>query len=262
MSESPIWVAIRSEAQRIAGEEPMLASYFHATILKHASFETALSFHLASKLDSPTLPAILIREVIDEALQQDVGLADAALADIEAVRERDPAVDLNITPFLYLKGYHGLQSYRVAHWLWNQGREALAFHLQSQMSVSFDMDIHPAARIGRGVMFDHATSIVVGETAVIEDDVSILHEVTLGGSGKEHGDRHPKIRTGVMIGAGAKILGNVEVGKGAKVGAGSVVLEDVPPHTTVVGVPAQIVGRCVVDKPALEMNQSINGVGN
>lgn len=178
-------------------------------------------------------------------------------ADICAVKERDPAVDYYSIPLLYLKGFHALEAYRVGHWLWNQGRRALATYLQNQISVVFGVDIHPAAKIGRGIMLDHATGIVVGQTAVIENDVSILQNVTLGGTGKEHGDRHPKIREGVMIGAGAKVLGNIEVGAGAKIGAGSVVLNPVPAHTTVVGVPAKEVGHPQCDKPSLNMDQGI-----
>jgi serine O-acetyltransferase len=256
-----LWHAVRAEAAGLAEGEPMLASFFHVTLLKHRSFESALSFHLASKLESPNMPAILIREMIEEALANDPSIASAALADIRAIRERDPAVELWTTPFLYLKGFHALQGYRVAHWLWGEGRRALAVYLQNQMSVAFQVDIHPAARIGKGILFDHATGIVVGETAVIEDDVSMLQSVTLGGTGKEHGDRHPKIREGVMIGAGAKVLGNVEVGPGAKIGAGSVVLRAVPAHTTVVGVPAQVVGHPRTDKPSFDMNQDVSADG-
>jgi len=178
-------------------------------------------------------------------------------ADLCAVQERDPAVEFFSTPLLYLKGFLALQSYRIAHWLWNQKREALAIYLQNQISVVFAVDIHPAARIGKGIMLDHATGIVIGETAIVEDDVSILQSVTLGGTGKESGDRHPKIRAGVMIGAGAKVLGNIEVGRGAKVGAGSVVLDHVPEHTTVAGVPAKVVGRPDSEMPSLAMNQTI-----
>ena len=255
--DSAIWDHIRREAETIARDEPILGSFYHITILEHERFEDALSFHLATKLDSPTLSAVLIREVIAEAYAADPDIPAAALADICAVVERDPAVDLYSIPFLYLKGLHALQSHRVAHWLWNQERSHLALHLQSLGSTAFDVDIHPGARIGRGIMLDHATGIVIGETAVVEDEVSILHEVTLGGSGKDQGARHPKVRTGVMIGAGSKILGNVEINEGAKVGAGSVVLENVPAHTTVAGVPAVVVGKCKVDKPALEMNQKL-----
>ncbi len=199
----------------------------------------------------------MLREVIETALAAQPDILDAAAADICAVKERDPAVRYYSTPLLYLKGFHALQGYRVAHWLWQQGRHSLAVFLQNQISVVFSVDVHPAAQIGRGIMFDHATGIIIGETAVVEDDVSILQNVTLGGTGKEHGDRHPKIREGVMIGAGAKVLGNIEVGRGAKIGAGSVVLQPVPPHTTVAGVPAHEVGHPDCDKPSLDMNQGL-----
>ena len=248
------WHKIQQEAECMAAQEPMLASFFHSTILNHKNLRSALSFQLANKLDSATMPAIALREVIELALRSEPELLTVVAADICAVQERDPAVDLFSTPLLYLKGFHALQGYRVANWLWRQGRRSLALYLQNQISVVF---VHPAARIGKGIMFDHATGIVVGETAVIEDDVSILQSVTLGGTGKESGDRHPKIREGVMIGAGAKVLGNIEVGVGAKIGAGSVVINPVPPHTTVAGVPAKIVGRPECDKPSLDMDQCL-----
>ena len=251
------WDKIRTEALILVNEEPMLASFFHSTILNHDSLRSALSFQLANKLASAVMPAIVLREVIETALAAQPEILDAAAADICAVKERDPAVRYYSTPLLYLKGFHALQGYRVAHWLWQQGRHSLAVFLQNQISVVFSVDVHPAAQIGRGIMFDHATGIIIGETAVVEDDVSILQNVTLGGTGKEHGDRHPKIREGVMIGAGAKVLGNIEVGRGAKIGAGSVVLQPVPPHTTVAGVPAHEVGHPDCDKPSLDMNQGL-----
>jgi len=251
------WEKIRNEAVQMAAEEPLLASFFHSTILNHDSLQSALSFQLANKLGSPTMPAMAMREIIEGALTAEPGILDAVACDICAVTDRDPAVIHYSTPLLYLKGFHALQGYRIGHWLWVQGRRSLAIYLQNQISVVFGVDVHPAARIGCGIMFDHATGIVVGETAVIENDVSILQNVTLGGTGKEHGDRHPKIREGVMIGAGAKVLGNIEVGMGAKIGAGSVVLTSVPPHTTVVGVPAKEVGHPSSDKPSLDMNQGI-----
>ncbi len=251
------WDKIRAEALSLVNEEPMLASFFHSTILNHDSLRSALSFQLANKLASAVMPAIVLREVIETALAAQPEILDAAAADICAVKERDPAVRYYSTPLLYLKGFHALQGYRVAHWLWQQGRHSLAVFLQNQISVVFSVDVHPAAQIGRGIMFDHATGIIIGETAVVEDDVSILQNVTLGGTGKEHGDRHPKIREGVMIGAGAKVLGNIEVGRGAKIGAGSVVLQPVPPHTTVAGVPAHEVGHPDCDKPSLDMNQGL-----
>jgi serine O-acetyltransferase len=252
-----IWEIIRTEVAREAENEPILASYLHATILKHDTLEDALSFHLAGKLATPSLPAMLLREVFDEALAKSPGLRDAIRADIEAVRERDPACRGYFEPLLYFKGLHALESYRVSHWLWEQGRTALALYLQNQISERFAVDIHPAARLGAGIFIDHGTGVVIGETAVVEDHVSMLQEVTLGGTGKQKGDRHPKVRRGVLIGAGAKILGNVEIGEGAKIGAGSVVLDPVPPHSTVAGVPAVVVGRPGVDEPALDMDHRI-----
>jgi serine O-acetyltransferase len=252
-----IWAAIRKEVACEAEREPILASFLHATILNHDSLEDALSFHLAGKLASPSLPTMLIREVIDEALVESPSIKKALRADIQAVRARDPACKSYSEPLLYFKGLHALESHRVSHWLWEQGRQALALYLQNQISESFGVDIHPAARIGSGILIDHGTSVVIGETAVVEDNVSMLQEVTLGGTGKETGQRHPKVRRGVLIGAGAKILGNVEVGEGAKVGAGSVVLSDVPPHSTVAGIPAVVVGRPGVRQPALDMDHGL-----
>ncbi len=253
----PVWARIRQEAALMVAEEPLLGSYVHAMILKHGSLESALSYHLAHKLGSAEVRAMLVREVCDEAYQADPEIGAATRADIVAVNERDPACTSYLEPLLYFKGFHALQAYRVAHWLWRQNRRHVALYLQNRISEAFGVDIHPAARLGRGIMIDHATSVVIGETAVVEDDVSMLHEVTLGGTGKESGDRHPKVRQGVLIGAGAKILGNVEIGRGSRVGAGSVVLHDVPPHCTVVGVPAQVVGCAGCDRPAEAMDHRI-----
>lgn len=251
-----LWPLMRVEADVKAAEEPILSSYFHATILNHANFGSALSFRLASKLDTPMLPTMMIRDVITEALQKDPGILRAAEIDVLSTFSRDPACADLTTPFLFYKGFHALQAHRIAHWLWQQGRRTLAQFFQNQISVTLGVDIHPAARVGSGIMLDHATGIVVGETAVIEDDVSILHSVTLGGTGKVSGDRHPKIRRGVLLAAGCKIIGNIEVGEGAKVGAGSVVLDDVPPFVTVAGVPAKIVGGTRGTVPAHEMDQN------
>jgi len=253
-----IWGQIRLEAQEASGEEPVLASFYHASILNHGSFADALSFHLANQLDSQALPAMMLREVFLEAMIADPAIELAMLADIRAHRERDPACSRFCMPFLFFKGYHALQSWRIAHWLWVKGRRALALYFQNQISQRFDVDIHPGARIGRGIMIDHATGVVIGETSVLEDDVSMLHSVTLGGSGCAKTDRHPKIRRGVLIGVGAKILGNIEVGEGAKIGAGSVVLEPVAAHTTVAGVPAKPIGRPSVDAPALDRDHHLN----
>src|SRR5262245_29916271 len=253
-SDDGVWEQIRAEASQEAEREPMLVSFLHAAVLRHATREAGLSVILANKLQTPEVPAILFRDLIHEAFVAGPSIPGSIRADLLAARTRDPAARGYAQPFLYYKGFHALQAYRVAHWLWDEGRYGIASHLQSRISEAFGVDVHPAARIGSGVLIDHGTSVVIGETAVVEDNVSILHEVTLGGTGKERGDRHPKIRRGVLLGAGAKILGNVEVGLGAKVAAGSVVLRDVPPRTTVAGIPARVVGKCTALEPALEMD--------
>lgn len=252
-----LWKKIREEASSLASCEPMLASYFHATLLNHDNIGSALGYILATKLSTEVMPAMDIREVARQAYKADRTIIDSAITDIIAVYVRDPATQYYSTPLLHYKGFLALQAYRISHWLWREQRSSLAIFLQSQIAIVFGVDIHPAAKIGCGVMFDHATGVVIGETAVVENDVSILQSVTLGGTGKESGDRHPKIREGVMIGANATILGNIEIGKGAKIGAGSVVLDPVPPHTTVAGVPAKIVGAPGCEKPALNMDQEI-----
>ena len=253
-----IWEDIRSRAEEDARKEPMLASFLYAVVLNHGTLEDALSFLLATKLESSTISAASLRDLIDLAFANDPKIPAAIREDIAAVCQRDPACDGYANILMFYKGYHALQAYRAAHYFWNDGRKALAKYFQSRISEVFAVDIHPAARIGHGILMDHATGIVIGETAVVEDYVSMLHEVTLGGSGKLTGDRHPKVRRGVLISAGAKILGNVEIGEGAKIGGGAVVLEDVPPHTTVAGVPAKVVGVPKSDTPALEMDHKID----
>lgn len=252
-----LWESIRNQTRKQAECEPVLASFLYTTILNHATLEAALSFHLANKLDSPELPAMLIREVIEEAIAADRSIGEAMRTDLRAISERDSACCSLVTPLLYFKGFHALQAYRIAHWLWLQGRNSLALFVQNRISSVFAVDIHPAARIGQGIMFDHATGIVIGETAVVEDNVSIMQSVTLGGTGKEAGDRHPKVRKGVLIGAGAKILGNIEIGECAKIGAGSVVLRDVPSRATVAGVPAKLIGENLCGQPSLDMDHLI-----
>ena len=249
-----LWPLMREEAERKAKEEPILGSYFHATILNHRTFGDALSFRLASKLDNPMLPTMLIRDVIAEATHDESEILRAAEIDIIATYTRDPACEDLSSPFLFFKGFHALQAHRIAHWLWNKERRTLAQFFQNQISVTLGVDLHPAARIGSGIMLDHATGIVIGETAVVEDDVSILHSVTLGGTGKTGGHRHPLIRRGVLLSAGCKIIGNIEVGVNAKVGAGSVVLNDVPPNVTVAGIPAKVVGHPHQQIPAHDMD--------
>jgi serine O-acetyltransferase len=238
----------------MAESENMLASYLHATVLNHNSLENSLSFLLAAKLASPHLSAMSLRDVIDESFHLGPQIGEAVRRDLTAVVERDPAARGMAQPFLYYKGFHALESYRVSHSLWNQGRNALALYLQNRISEVFAVDIHPAARIGKGILIDHATGVIIGETAVVGDDVSMLHEVTLGGTGKEGGDRHPKVGDGVLIGAGAKILGNIRIGEGSKIAAGSVVLKEVPPHSTVAGIPARVVGQPMTVIPTRQMD--------
>lgn len=257
-SNDPIWQTIVEETTRTAKTEPVLASFLHATILNHNSLESALSYHLAHKLDSATASALLVREVIEQALSEDPAIGKAVRCDLRAVLERDSACCSYSVPFLYFKGFHALQTHRVAHWLWKQKRQALALFFQSRISSEFGVDIHPAAKVGHGILIDHATGVVIGQTTTVGNNVSIMQSVTLGGTGKEEGDRHPKIGDGVLISAGAKILGSIKVGAGAKIGAGSVVLQEVPPHTTVAGVPAKVVGHPTSDQPALEMNHRLS----
>jgi serine O-acetyltransferase len=251
----PVWSALKEQAEQLPLTEPSLAGLVHATILKHDRFEDALSYHLARKLGGEDLRPMLVREIVDEALAGDPAIGEAARADLSAVFERDPACRNYLQAFLFYKGFHALESYRIAHWLWGQGRTTLAQFLQSRVSELFAVDIHPASRIGRGIFIDHATGIVIGETAVVEDDVSMLHGVTLGGTGKETGDRHPKIRRGVLLSTGAKVLGNIQVGEYSRVGAGSVVLKSVPPGCTVAGVPARVIGCAGSERPSQTMDQ-------
>lgn len=253
----PVWTRLRQDVFVTAKSEPILAGYLHDTVLKHETLEGSISYFLAGKLASPYLTATSIRDIFYEALTSDGSIREAIRRDLSAVVERDPAARSLALPFLNFKGFQALQSYRVAHWLWRQERKPLALYLQSRISEAFDVDIHPAARIGRGILIDHGTSVVIGETAVVGDDVSMLHEVTLGGTGKESGDRHPKVGNGVLIGAGAKILGNIKIGDGSKIAAGSVVLNEVPPHSTVAGIPARVVGKPKTAEPGRQMDQYV-----
>ena len=255
-SLDPVWTSLRGEAEGIAASEPALASFVHASVLAHNRLEDALSFHLASKLGNADVGAMKIRDTFEAAFHASPEIGEAVRADLAAIRERDPASRGFVQPFLFYKGFEALQSYRIAHWLWMSGRTWMALHFQSRISEVFGADIHPAAKIGRGVFIDHATGVVIGETAVVDDDVSMLHGVTLGGTGKERGDRHPKIRKGVMIGAGASVIGNIVVGEYSRVGAGSVVLTAVPDHCTVAGIPAKVVGCAGCDNPSHAMNQN------
>ncbi|MET0941411.1 MAG: serine O-acetyltransferase [Mesorhizobium sp.] len=251
----PIWSAVRSEAEEAVARDPLLAAFLYATILNHDNLEDVVIHRLAERLDHQDLGADLIRQTFKSMLRDNPDWSDTVRVDIQAYYDRDPACDRFLMPILYFKGFHAIQTHRLAHWLWARGRKDFALYLQSRSSSVFQTDIHPASRMGKGVFIDHATGLVVGETAVIEDDVSILHGVTLGGTGKAGGDRHPKIRYGVLIGAGAKILGNIEIGHCSKIAAGSVVLAPVPHNKTVAGVPARVVGESGCDRPSSQMDQ-------
>lgn len=257
VSDHEVWTQIHREAAADAHAEPALRAHLDRLILSHDSLSSSLAAVLGAKLGTDHVPADVVASLVREAFA-DPALRRAVIADLQAVATRDPACRGYSSPLLHFKGFQSLQAYRAAHAFWVQGREALALYLQGRISEVFAVDIHPAARIGKGIMFDHATSVVIGATAVVEDDFSMLHEVTLGGTGKEDGDRHPKIGRGVMIGAGAKVLGNITIGDGAKVGAGSVVLDPVPPHVTVAGIPAKPVSFPAHSFPALEMDQSFD----
>ncbi|MBR2686784.1 MAG: serine O-acetyltransferase [Aquamicrobium sp.] len=251
----PIWRSIRDEATEAVNRDPLLAAFLYATILNQETLEEAVIHRLAERLAHQDVGADLIRQTFKAMLDDQSDWSDVVRTDIQAYFDRDPACDRYLMPVLYFKGFHAIQTHRLAHWLWNHGRRDFALYLQSRSSSVFQTDINPAARIGKGIFLDHATGFVVGETAVIEDDVSILHGVTLGGTGKAGGDRHPKIRHGVLIGAGAKILGNIEIGHCSKVAAGSVVLSAVPHNKTVAGVPARVVGETGCDQPSRQMDQ-------
>ncbi len=257
----PVWNRIRDEAEEIVRREPELATFIYSSVLHHPNLEDAVVHRIVERLDHSALSGDLIRQTFNEALRDEPDLGNMFRADLVAVYDRDPATSRFIDPLLYFKGFHALQTHRLAHWLWHKGRKDFAYYLQSRSSAVFQVDINPAARIGRGIFLDHATGFVVGETAVIEDDVSILHGVTLGGTGKENGDRHPKIRYGVLLSAGAKILGNIEVGHCSRVAAGSVVVKPVPNNVTVAGVPAKVVGEAGCSEPSRTMNQMLSAIG-
>lgn len=257
MTNEDVWPTLRREAEQVAAGEPILAKVLDEFVLRRDSLADALGWRLAARLGRSSVPEKDLRELIRDAFLDEPEALAKVCVDARAVRERDPACRDFLSPFLYFKGFQALAAYRVANYLWRRDRRDLAQYLQSLVAAVYAVDVHPAATIGQGILLDHATGFVAGETTVIEDDVSILHEVTLGGTGKERGDRHPKIRSGVLIGAGAKILGNVEIGEGAKVGAGSVVLKDVPAHVSVAGVPAKEIGRLDVAAPALGMDHNL-----
>ncbi|MEL6207627.1 MAG: serine O-acetyltransferase [Pseudomonadota bacterium] len=253
-SVDPVWSRIRSEAEAAILDEPLLGGLFHMSILHHSTMDHALAYRISVKLVSPDMSEQILREIAEEAMTADPEIVRSARADLVATHERDPACDRFMQPLLYFKGYQALQAYRVAHWLWTQNRRDMARFMQSRISEVFGVDIHPAAIVGCGIMIDHAHSIVIGETAQVGDNVSMLHSVTLGGTGKEDGDRHPKIGRGVLIGAGAKVLGNITVGECSRIAAGSVVLETVEPRKTVAGIPARVVGESGCPQPSVSMD--------
>lgn len=256
-SMDPIWDSLRHEARLAADRDPMLAAFFHSTVLSHRSLEDCVIYRICERLDHSDVPAIVLRQAFEAMMADWPEWAGILRVDIQAVYDRDPACTRFIEPVLYFKGFHAIQTHRLAHWLWNNGRKDFALYLQSRSSNMFQTDINPAARVGKGLFLDHATGLVVGSTAVIGENVSILQGVTLGGTGKETGDRHPKIGDGVLIGAGAKVLGNIEVGSCSRIAAGSVVLKPVPRCTTVAGVPARVVGEAGCAEPSRSMDQMI-----
>jgi serine O-acetyltransferase len=255
----PVWARIRDEAEAIVRSEPEIGTFIYSSILHHDTLETAVIHRVAERLDHADVSAELIRQAYTDALEAEPKIGEAFRADIVAVFDRDPATDRFIEPVLYYKGFHAIQTHRLANWLWNQRRKDFAYYLQSRSSAVFQCDIHPAAKVGRGIFLDHATGLVVGETASIGDNVSMLHDVTLGGTGKDHGDRHPKIADGVLIGAGAKIIGNIEIGHCSRVAAGSVVLRPVPHNVTVAGIPAKVVGDSPCEEPSRTMDHMFPG---
>lgn len=257
----PVWDRICEEARATIADEPLMGSLIHGGVLQHNTFERALGYRIAMKLASPEMSAQSLREIVDNAYLDDPTLTEFARADLVATYDRDPACHRFIQPLLFFKGYQAVQAYRLGHWLWINGQRDLAYFVQMRVSEIFGVDIHPAAKIGKGIMIDHAHSIVVGSTAVVGDHVSMLHSVTLGGTGKEEEIRHPTIGSGVLLGAGAKVLGNITVGHCSRVAAGSVVLQDIPPMKTVAGVPAKIVGEAGCAQPSMTMDQLLGELG-
>lgn len=255
----PIWHSVREEAADAVASDQLLAAFLCSTILNYDTLEEAVVHRIAERLDHADVGATLIRQTFAAMMKDRPDWSTVVRVDIQAYYDRDPACDRFSMPVLYFKGFHAMQTHRLAHWLWLRGRRDFALYLQSRSSAVFQVDIHPAAKIGKGIFIDHATGVVIGETAVVGDNVSMLHAVTLGGTGKAGGDRHPKIRNGVLIGAGAKILGNIEVGHCSKVAAGSVVLHSIPNNKTVAGVPARIVGEAGCDEPSRAMDQLLGG---
>lgn len=251
----PVWEAIRKEAEAVVAKEPMMSSFFYNTILNQASLEDAVIFRIAERLHNRDFSADMVRQSFKQMHENWSEWSEILRIDIAAVYDRDPACSRFIEPILYFKGFHAIQTHRLAHWNLKNGNKDIALYLQSRSSQVFQTDINPAAKFGRGIFLDHATGLVVGETATIGDNVSIMQSVTLGGTGKEGGDRHPKIGNGVLIGSGAKVLGNITVGDCSRVAAGSLVIKPVPEKVTVAGIPARVVGVAGCSEPSRTMNQ-------
>ena len=257
VSDDLVWKALRDQAISWASREPALASFVYTTILSHSSFEDFLCYHLAKKIGGRFLNHMQGRDIISESFRGDPEILVSARADLDAIYQRNPACRTHLEAFLFYKGFHALEVYRTAHWFWKSGRQSMALLLQCRISRRFSVDIHPGAKLGKGIMIDHASGVVIGETAVIEDDVSLLHGVTLGGNGTQDGERHPKIRQGVLLSVGATVLGDIEIGHEARVGAGSLVLRDVPSDCSAVGVPAHLVNCGKGGRPAHDMDHLI-----
>lgn len=256
-----LWATIKQEISGQLLEESDMASFFSRRVLQHSSLASAISDILALKLASDDVPQSVLKQLFNDLLRDNPAVVKAMENDLLATRQRDPAVRFYSTALLYFKGFQALQAWRIAHTLWLKNRKTMALYLQSQISQVFTVDIHPAAKIGSGILVDHATGIVIGETCILEDNISIMQGVTLGGTGKDSGDRHPKIKSGVLIGTSAIVIGNVTIGEGAKIAAGSVVLRDVEPHITVAGIPAVKVGKPPGEQPALDMDHDLNQEG-
>ena len=260
-SLDPIWDAIRDEAQAAIANDPSLGGFMCRTVLNHERLEDAVADRVAERLHHTDVPADTLRHEFGEAERATESWGVRLRVDIQTVLDRDPASHRHIEPLLFFKGFHAIQAQRLAHSLWGRGRRDMALYVQSRMSAVFQVDIHPATQMGSGVFLDHGTGIVIGETAIVEDRVSIMQGVTLGGTGKECGDRHPKVRSGVLVGANSTVLGNIEIGHCSKIAAGSVVTKPVPPNVTVAGVPARVIGETGCDEPSAAMNQLLGRGG-
>ena len=255
VSLDPVWAALRAEAECIVENDQSLAGFIYSNVLNKKSLEDVVIHRICERLHQSDFSGNMIRSAFQLMTKASSDWSEVLRVDIGAYYDRDPACTRMIEPILYFKGFHALQTYRLSHWLVSEGRDDFAYYLQSRMSEVFQCDINPHSVLGRGIFIDHATGLVIGETARVGDDVSILHNVTLGGTGKESGDRHPKVGCCVLIGAGAKILGNIEVGDCSRVAAGSLVLKSVPEKTTVAGIPAKVVGVAGCSQPSRSMNQ-------